>query len=356
MEFGGPEDRALTLPQTGPYCQRPKPGALIPTYCPNDSDEIPQIVDSETGQAFIDWRRIGRIARRRTFPARLDGTLTNVNILNAVTRAKRQQEFEDGRYIVRQTVYGEQRCLNMGSVSRSWFTDRGRANLAYRMVKRREKLEVAAEEREQTVKLLTLTFRNVADSWQASNEVRRCLNLLRQWVRRAGGQVSYLWCAEVQKRGAIHYHVVLVGCPFIPKERIASWWPNGFIDIRCVPLERAASYVGKYISKGTASGGVNHLVRHVLHSASGLRHFGSSRDISKEPARWPAWVADIARENGGDGYIVEWWPAIHNGICSALGTDGKWTYAMEEAVTWRLVTVTVGSQIYCELIGVKPSN
>lgn len=52
------------------------------------------------------------------------------------------------------------------------------------------------------------------------------------------------------ERGALHYHIVFLGLPFIPKWQWRKWWRFGFIDARAVDdLGRVFKYLAKYLWK-----------------------------------------------------------------------------------------------------------
>jgi hypothetical protein len=57
------------------------------------------------------------------------------------------------------------------------------------------------------VKFVTLTYRDGGD-WRPDH-VRRLVNRLRARFERRGQRLHYTWTAELQRRGAIHYHLLL---------------------------------------------------------------------------------------------------------------------------------------------------
>ncbi len=64
----------------------------------------------------------------------------------------------------------------------------------------------------------------------------------------------YTWVAELQKRGVIHYHVILwlpKGCT-LPKPDKQGWWTKGSTRIEWV--KNAVGYLAKYASKGSEDG------------------------------------------------------------------------------------------------------
>lgn len=101
-----------------------------------------------------------------------------------------------------------------------------------------------------STKFLTLTF--------AENEtdVKRCNREFSKFVRRLnrrlfGGdsmRLKYLAAWERQKRGAVHYHVVLFGMPYIRHAELREIWGHGFVKINRVSVDQRMN-VGRYISK-----------------------------------------------------------------------------------------------------------
>lgn len=86
-------------------------------------------------------------------------------------------------------------------------------------------------------------------------------------IRRRCPRASAIWRLEFQKRGAPHFHLVMFGVPFIPKEEIQSMWgeiidyKQVFTRIEAIKSNRKLmGYVSKYVAKRDACGsGFNHL-------------------------------------------------------------------------------------------------
>lgn len=96
--------------------------------------------------------------------------------------------------------------------------------------------------------MLTLTYRDV-DGWRASH-VKECIRHIRAWAERKRFRLGYVWVAELQQRGAVHYHLVLwlpKGLT-IPKPDKQGWWRHGFTNIAWA--RRPVGYLTKYASKG----------------------------------------------------------------------------------------------------------
>lgn len=96
--------------------------------------------------------------------------------------------------------------------------------------------------------LLTLTYRDI-DGW-SSLHVSECIRRMRSWASRRGVDVGYVWTAELQKRGAVHYHVVCwVPQDFkLPMPDKQGWWRHGMSRIELA--RRPVGYLVKYASKG----------------------------------------------------------------------------------------------------------
>lgn len=99
--------------------------------------------------------------------------------------------------------------------------------------------------------MVTLTYRPGVQ-WSPGH-VRMLSTHMREWLKRRGVVFRFVWVAELQQRGAVHYHI-LVLLPkglTMPKPDKQGWWPHGSTRIewaRC-----AGGYLAKYASK--ADGG-----------------------------------------------------------------------------------------------------
>jgi hypothetical protein len=98
---------------------------------------------------------------------------------------------------------------------------------------------------------ITLTYRPGVD-WHA-NRIRSTLKCYREWARRRGIALSYVWVMELQGRGVPHYHLLVWlprgWSPPLPDKQ--GWWPHGASNARWVrERDNAVYYVAKYASKG----------------------------------------------------------------------------------------------------------
>lgn len=142
--------------------------------------------------------------------------------------------------------------LTVADVSRSWYIKSGGRNNARIIVERLKKTMLhPSDVAEYRPKFVTLTFRDTMESWKAERALQKFLNAVRTWAKREGvNSLAYFWTGEVQERGALHYHIIFLGLPFIPKWQWRTWWRYGFIDARAVDdLGRVFKYLAKYLWK-----------------------------------------------------------------------------------------------------------
>ena len=94
-----------------------------------------------------------------------------------------------------------------------------------------------------------ITYRPGA-SWTALH-ITQFLKHYRAWCDKREIECRYIWVAEMQKRGAIHYHLILFhpkrfSIPFPDRK---GWWPHGSSSIS-KGIRNAVHYMAKYLSKG----------------------------------------------------------------------------------------------------------
>lgn len=105
--------------------------------------------------------------------------------------------------------------------------------------------------------MVTLTYRGV-DDWRPDH-VSAATERFRRWCARVGVPPRYLWVAELQQRGAVHYHLIVwlpVGvrmphwdkCSRAPSGRIVRpLWPHGMTNVE--QARTGVGYLMKYVSK-----------------------------------------------------------------------------------------------------------
>lgn len=99
-------------------------------------------------------------------------------------------------------------------------------------------------------KFLTLTFaENETDIKKANKKFEKFIKRLRYKF----GDIQYIAVPEYQKRGAVHYHII-INLPYIPKKKLDDLrkiWGNGWIDLqKCKSFSGDIGvYLSKYITK-----------------------------------------------------------------------------------------------------------
>lgn len=105
---------------------------------------------------------------------------------------------------------------------------------------------------------VTLTYRGVND-WCAEH-ITKAIDGFRNWCKLRKIPCRYTWVAELQGRGAVHYHLLAwlpVGwdMPHWDKatrtpalgRRVSAWWPHGMTNTQ--PAKSGVGYLMKYLSK-----------------------------------------------------------------------------------------------------------
>lgn len=95
---------------------------------------------------------------------------------------------------------------------------------------------------------VTLTYRPGVE-WREQH-VSQFIERMQKWAKRRGVPVPYVWVAELQKRGAVHYHLIVWLEPhlMLPKPDKRGWWSHGMTKVE--RLRCGAAYASKYATKG----------------------------------------------------------------------------------------------------------
>jgi hypothetical protein len=190
-----------------------------------------------------------------------------------------------------------------------------------------EETIVGQKERYQCV-MQTLT---VAPGYRwKEKDISDYIDCIRKWADRRGIKARYAWVCEVQRRGAIHYHV-MIWLPKrmqLPKADKQGWWKHGSTNTKRVyaPI----SYAIKYTTKGSSE---------AKRYPKGCRIAGSGGLTAPqrlERAWWacPLWVRKQSS--------VEDLPRRANGGGFCLRASG----ALLES-PWRVVSYGEGSVVIC---------
>ena len=97
--------------------------------------------------------------------------------------------------------------------------------------------------------MVTLTYGSDNAGWRAEH-LTTAMNAFRMWCKRSGFACRYVWVAELQKRGVIHYHVAAwlpVGVR-MPKWDRRGWWAHGMSNT--LKAKHATAYLMAYLKKG----------------------------------------------------------------------------------------------------------
>ena len=134
--------------------------------------------------------------------------------------------------------------------------------------------------KEFTAKFLTLTFKdNVKDLDKANYEFKKFIQRLNYYcfgVKK--NNLKYTCVVEFQKRGAIHYHVIIYNMPYLKANDIANVWGNGFIKINKIDnVDNVGAYVSEYL--GQAEKGQGHDIED--DRLQGKKSYFSSRGLFK---------------------------------------------------------------------------
>lgn len=104
---------------------------------------------------------------------------------------------------------------------------------------------------------VTLTYReNVQDYDKAYEDFKKFVMRLKTALKEP---VQYLQVKELQKRGAIHFHMVIFNAKFreLPYKRVYEIWRHGAVHIKPIDdfdsttPDRIGNYLGAYLTKNT---------------------------------------------------------------------------------------------------------
>lgn len=157
---------------------------------------------------------------------------------------------------------------------------------AARLLHRQAHMERAAQR--WNLKFVTLTY-DRADAWRPGH-IRDFRQALDKWCRRRRIRCRFVWVAELQKRGAVHYHLVLwlpkgVFLPFLDDR---GWWPHGSTNVQTA--QSPIGYLVKYASKATPGS------LHDFPKGARLFGVGGLTSENREEVRYlraPFWVRDL---------------------------------------------------------------
>lgn len=100
---------------------------------------------------------------------------------------------------------------------------------------------------------MTLTFaENIQDFDTANHNFKLFMLRLGNRVgnRNKRNCLKYVVVPEFQKRGAIHYHLILFNLPYIPQRELSDIWGQGRLHLKAIDhVDNVGAYISKYIRK-----------------------------------------------------------------------------------------------------------
>lgn len=158
------------------------------------------------------------------------------------------------------------------------------------------------EVKENERKLVFLTLTLSAVQVHPDQEIKsKILKPFMRWLRESEGCENYIWKAEVQRNGNIHFHVILD--KFVDKDLIRAEWnkaqenlsyiirfqsKNGVKEAPSTQIEivkdqtQIEKYIGKYISKSQGCRAIEGRVWEASRKIKSLRYFEIERDTVTE--------------------------------------------------------------------------
>jgi hypothetical protein len=125
---------------------------------------------------------------------------------------------------------------------------------------------------------------------------------MREWLARRGHVLRDVWVAELQERGAVHYHL-MVFLPrglTLPKPDKQGWWPHGSTRIEWA--KKPVGYLAKYASKGGDL--------HDLPAGTRLWGYAGLRGTARDELRWwlaPSWLRELVECGDVLRRVGRWW-------------------------------------------------
>ena len=181
-----------------------------------------------------------------------------------------------------------------------------------RVTRLRKGVGVAAKCLEQSVcklsvkVMVTLTYSGDNRDWKPSH-IRDYLTNVRNWHKRLTSKsLKYVWVAELQERGVIHYHCVfwLDKGVTMPKADKRGWWPHGMT--RTEKANKPVGYLMSYLSKIETKNVCQFPTGARIYGIGGLDKSGAD---AKRWVLWPSYLQGNAesgepyRPAKGGGYL-----------------------------------------------------
>lgn len=170
--------------------------------------------------------------------------------------------------------------------------------------------------------MVTLTYRD--DVVWTAKQVTSYIKCVREWARRKGITVHYVWVLELTKKGRPHYHVMwwLPKGVSMPKADKQGWWKHGFTKSEWA--RSPVGYLCKYTSKGVDKESWGKIPRGSrLHGNGG---FNAPLRLVKAWYCAPAWVRAIISFNDKARKKGRYWVNVRSG----MGIQSPYSYSWQD--------------------------
>jgi len=248
-----------------------RPAPSVPLVVPVDRPDM----RAEVRSSVMDWMRLDRICDGAVLPdyrhADEGPALAREEAFEAWREAVQACDVASGRGVGRcglvspptsQTSPLRRRSTGLAVAAREALrdhlglfetgTDAGRISRLRRAVGFSARVHLVDVELPSFCAMVTLTYEGGQEAW-APKHVASFMDTVRKWVARhpVPFRLRYVWVAELQKRGSVHYHIALF-LPHgvtLPKPDQAGWWAHGATNVQAA--RGAVQYLMKYLSKGS---------------------------------------------------------------------------------------------------------
>lgn len=130
-----------------------------------------------------------------------------------------------------------------------------------------------------------------------ADDIKGTMRCMREWLRRCGHRmVPYAWVAELQERGALHYHLViwLPRALYLPKLDRRGWWKHGSTKVETA--RNPTGYLVKYASKLHTKDGRRLRKGTRLYGTGGLPPEAREKVRRVMMSRWARGATDVVLE------------------------------------------------------------
>ena len=177
--------------------------------------------------------------------------------------------------------------------------------------------------------MITLTYRDA--SIPEPKHIASFTTLIRNHLKRRAQHCRFVWVAEMQERGVLHYHLI-IWMPHgyrLPKPDKAGWWPHGWSRIESA--RHAVGYLAHYAAKLKTKADLSGYAIPKGFRLFGIGGLDKDDQHRRSWANLPGWLRDHvlpqdrAKRIVGGGFIsrltLEFWPSPYR-ILSVVRAGG----------------------------------